>query len=572
MLPVIEEDVAHLQNKAKDINNSALSKLLCRLLALRGIKDAEEAEKFFHPSLSDLHDPFLMKGMEKAVSRVQKAISQREKVMIFGDYDVDGTTAVSVVYSFLIKSFPQLSLCYYIPHRYKEGYGLSNAGIEKAADLGCGLIITLDCGITSIEEAALADQKGIDLIICDHHLPGQDLPNAIAILNPKQEGCEYPFKGLSGCGVGFKLISAIAKKEGLPEETIFQYLDLLAVSIVADIVPIDGENRVLATLGIKRANESPCIPLQKIKEVAKLSKDFSSTDMAFIVAPRINAVGRMDDARKVVCFFLENDPQKAAVLAEDLEQNNEKRRVEDKKITKEALSMLKNDKEAENHKSTVLFRPNWHKGVVGIVASRVLERYYRPTIILTESKGMITGSARSVRGFNIHDALVECASLLEKFGGHFFAAGLTMKPENFLAFKNRFEKVVSESIEEQSLTPEIRIDAELSFSQINQRFFNILRRFEPFGPSNWQPVFISKNVKDYNGNSRIVKMEHVRFVLKQNGIGQALTGIGFNLADKFPIVSSGKPFDVAYYLDENEWRGSKTIQLRVLDIRRSKSI
>ncbi|HET8573779.1 MAG TPA: single-stranded-DNA-specific exonuclease RecJ [Edaphocola sp.] len=541
-----------------------INKALCRLLALRMISNYECARDFFRPELSQLHDPFLMKGMAEAVKRIQKAIRQHEKVMIYGDYDVDGTTSVAVVYAFLKSNFPQLPLCYYIPHRYREGYGVSAAGIEKAANTGCGLIITLDCGIKSVEKAALAAQKGIDMIICDHHLPGDELPNASAILNPKQKDCPYPYKELSGCGIGYKLISAIARMEKLSQETVTQYLDLVATSIAADIVPMDGENRILAYYGLKRANELPCVSLQKIKEVAGLKKEFTISDLVFLVAPRINAAGRMDDAGKAVSLFIEDNPEKALEKALDLQQDNSNRKDEDRKMTEEALRMLQ-DNDTRSNRSTVLFQPHWHKGVVGIVASRVQDSYYRPTIILTESNGMITGSARSVRAFNIHDALVKCESLLENFGGHFFAAGMTLKPENLEAFKEAFEQAVRDSIQEESLYPEIQIEAELSLKDIQPSFFNILKQFEPFGPTNLPPVFISRRVINVQGKSRIVKDNHIRFVVRQDGT--SITGIGFGLAEKFPVVDSGDPFDIVYRITENEWQGTVSLQLQVLDVR-----
>lgn len=542
-----------------------INKALCHLLTLRKVSSYDEAKDFFRPDLSQLHDPFLMKGMAEAVKRIQEAIKHHEKVMIYGDYDVDGTTSVAVVYAFLKNNFPQLPLCYYIPHRYREGYGVSVAGIEEAAKSGCGLIITLDCGIKSIDKTALAAQKGIDMIICDHHLPGDDLPKAHAVLNPKQKDCPYPYKELSGCGIGYKLISAIAQAEHLPQESMVQYLDIVATSIAADIVPIDGENRILAYYGLKRANEQPCVSLQKIKEAAGLKKAFTISDLVFLVAPRINAAGRMDDGCKAVSLFIENDPAKALEKALDLQQDNANRKDEDRKMTEEALKMLESN-EYQDNKSTVLFQPHWHKGVVGIVASRVQDAYYRPTIILTESNGMITGSARSVRAFNIHDALVKCESLLENFGGHFFAAGMTLKPENLDAFKNAFEQTVRDSIGEESLYPEIQIDAELSLKDIQSSFFNILQQFEPFGPANLPPVFISRGVKNVQGKSKIVKDNHIRFVVQQQ-TGASITGIGFGLAEKFPIVASGEPFDIVYRIAENEWQGTKSLQLQVIDIR-----
>lgn len=542
---------------------------LCRILALRGVTNYQTAKDFFRPSLNHLHDPFLMKGMQEAVSRIQKSITDGEKIMIYGDYDVDGTTSVAVVYLFLKRNFPGADLIYYVPHRYREGYGVSTQGVQTAASLNCKLIITLDCGIKSSEKVKLAKELGIDMIICDHHLPGDDLPNAVAILNPKQNDCFYPYKELSGCGIGFKLISALAQNTNLTVETAYEYLDLVATSIAADIVPIDGENRVLAFFGLKNANNSPCVALQKMKEIAQLKKDFTISDLVFLVAPRINAAGRMDDARKAISFFVEDDDQLSIEKAKELHLDNTHRKEEDQKMTTEALALLEKEDPEHKRKSTMLFQPHWHKGVVGIVASRILEQYYRPTIILTESNGKITGSARSVKGFNIHDALHECASLLENFGGHFFAAGMTLSPENLPAFKEKFEQVVGDTISEESLFPEIQIDAEIYLKDITVSFNKIIQQFEPFGPTNLQPVFISKKVRDKNGACRIVKEDHIRFVVEQENMPGSITGIGFGLSEKFPIIQSGEPFDLVYHIAENEWQGNKSLQIKVLDIKLS---
>lgn len=560
LLPVDETRTNHIREAIK------IHPALCRLLVLRGIHHYHSAKDFFRPSLTHLHDPFLMKGMAKAVNRIKEAVRKREKIMIYGDYDVDGTTSVAVVYLFLKKNFPELPLVYYVPHRYREGYGVSTQGIEKAKELNCALIITLDCGIKSVDKAAFAKEQGIDMIICDHHTPGATLPDVVAILNPKQKDCPYPYKELSGCGIGYKLITAIAHEEKLSVDQVICYLDLVATSIAADIVPIDGENRVLAYFGLKKANQSPCVALQKIKEIAQLEKNFTISDLVFLVAPRINAAGRMDDARKAISFFVEEDELAAMEKAKELHEDNANRKAEDQKMTTEALAMLQEEDPKLRRKSTLLFQPYWHKGVVGIVASRVIEHYYRPTIILTESNGKITGSARSVRDFNIHDALQECAPLLESFGGHFFAAGMTLLPENLPAFKERFEQIVSATIPESSRYPEIRIDAEIQLRDITPAFFNILCQFEPFGPGNMQPVFLSKNVFNKNGFSRIVKEAHIRFVICQEDQA-TISGIGFGLAEKFAIVQSGKPFDIVYKITENEWQGKKNLQLIVLDIR-----
>lgn len=561
-LKQVDEHVVGAIEKALNIH-----RVICRLLAIRGITDFDNAKSFFRPSLADLWDPFLMKGMRRAVDRIGQAAARGEKVMIYGDYDVDGTTAVAVVYSFLCKNYPELPVRFYVPHRYREGYGVSSEGIDTAAAEGVSLMITLDCGIKSADKIAYAASKGIDVIICDHHTPDEDhLPEAVAILNPKQAGCSYPFKELSGCGIGFKLISALALERGLPDEATRMYLDLVATSIAADIVPMDGENRVLAYYGMLRANENPCLALRTIKEIAGMNRSLTIADLVFVVAPRINAAGRMDDARKAIELFIEEDPVKSRELAEVLHSDNFDRKEVDKSMTDEALGILQQDGELAVSRSTVLFQPHWHKGVVGIVASRLIDHYYRPTIVLTESNGKVTGSARSVNGFNIYEAIHRCGDLLENYGGHFFAAGMTLVPENLPAFRRRFEQVVSETIGPESLQPETVIDAEVQLKDITPGFFNIIRQFEPFGPTNLRPVFLSRGVTDYRGYSRVVKEMHIRFVVTQND-GTTMSGIGFGMADRFGVVSSGRPFDIVYTIDENEWNGSKSLQMKVIDIR-----
>lgn len=566
--------------KLKQVDETAAARIeedlrihpaLCRLLALRGIRDYDSAKAFFRPSLSHLADPFLMKGMLTAVARIEKAIKQGEKIIIYGDYDVDGTTAVSVVYSFLKKNNPGIDIAYYVPHRYREGYGISTAGIDFAAAEGIRLMITLDCGIKSADKIAYAATKGIEIIICDHHTPDEtQLPEAVAILNPKQSDCPYPYKELSGCGIGYKLICALAGRAGLPGEATERYLDLVSTSIAADIVPMDGENRVLAYYGMLRANEKPCLALQTIKEIAGMSRSFTISDLVFIVAPRINAAGRMDDARKAIELFIEEDPQRSRELAEILHADNFDRKEVDKSMTDEALDILQQDVAAAGNRSTVLFRPHWHKGVVGIVASRLIDHYYRPTIVLTESNGKVTGSARSVTGFNIYEAIHQCGDLLENYGGHYFAAGMTLERANLEAFSLRFEQVVSETILPASLKPEIEIDVETRLKDITPGFYNIVRQFEPFGPTNLRPVFLSRGVTDHKGYSRVVKEMHIRFVVCQ-GPDCVLSGIGFGMADKFGVVASGQPFDILYTVDENEWNGNKSIQMKVIDIRPSES-
>ncbi len=548
---------------------------ICRLLVQRGITSFEEARAFFRPELSMLHNPFLMKDMDKATNRVITAFQNKDKIMVFGDYDVDGTTAVAAVYSFLKKNYPEnlgdTHCQYYIPHRYTEGYGISFQGIDKAVADGCKLMIALDCGIKAVEKIKYANDNGIDVIVCDHHTPGNELPAAYAILNPKQADCNYPYKELSGCGIGYKLICAIAETMDLPNDVVETYLDLVATSIAADIVPINGENRILAHFGVIKANTAPCNALIAIKKIAALQRDFTISDLVFIIAPRINAAGRMDDASKVVALLTEDDEKRAFELASAIQIDNTERKEVDKSMSDEALAIIAENENGSPKYSNVLFRAHWHKGVVGIVASRVIEHYYRPTIVLTESNGKITGSARSVAGFNVYEAIYACSDLLESFGGHFFAAGLTMLPENLDAFQNKFEETVKSTISPQSLVPELEIDAEINFEDITPTFYKIIKQFEPFGPTNLNPVFITKNVINKNGMSKIVKEMHIRFVIAQSG-GYAFVGIGFGMADKFDIVASGKPFDIVYTIDENEWNGQKSLQLKVLDIREVSNI
>lgn len=553
-----EQEVEHLHDVL------GINPVLCKLLALRGIKDYDAAKSFFRMSLEHLHDPFLMLGMTEAVSRITEAIEWHEKIIVYGDYDVDGTTAVATVYSFLRNQYKG-DLAYYIPHREREGYGVSKAGIDYAHEHGYTLMITLDCGIKSVELVKYAKTLGIDVIICDHHTPDDVLPPAYAILNPKQQNCNYPYKELSGCGIGFKLVSALAKKWNLPNEEAYQYLDLVATSIAADIVPIDGENRVLAHFGLKKVNENPSLGIRTLKQLAEAKKELSISDLVFVIGPRVNAAGRMDDARKAVELFIQEDPERIIEMAEALHSDNFDRKEVDKNTTEEALALLQNDTKLQQRKSTVLYQSHWHKGVVGIVASRLLDHYYRPTIVLTHSNEKVTGSARSVVGFNIYDAIHECRDLLENYGGHFYAAGMTMHPDNVGAFVQRFEEVVSGSIPPHLLVPEIEIDAEIKLAEIKQPFYNILKQFEPFGPANMRPVFITRRVYDFRGNSRVVKEQHLRIVVHQHA-GITVDGIGFGMADKFPIVANG-PFDVVYTLDENEYNGRTSLQMRIIDIK-----
>lgn len=537
---------------------------LCSMLAQRGITDFDSAKFYFRPELSHLHDPLLMKDMQQAVQRITDAIEWHERILVYGDYDVDGTTSVSVVYSFLRNQY-EGDLGYYIPHRYREGYGVSKAGIDYAKEHGYTLMITLDCGIKSYDLIKYAQSLGIDVIVCDHHTPDKQIPPAVAILNPKQHDCNYPYKELSGCGIGFKLISALANKWGLPDESYLQYLDLVATSIAADIVPIDGENRVLAFYGLKKVNENPSLGIKTLMELSEVKKAMTISDLVFVIGPRVNAAGRMDDAKKAVELFTETDPGKAYEHAEALKSDNEDRREVDKSTTEEALALIQGDEKSSQKKSTVLYQEHWHKGVVGIVASRLIDHFYRPTIILTKSNDKVSGSARSVMGFNIYEAIHECRDLLDNYGGHFYAAGMTMDPNNVEAFINRFEEVVAESITPDLLVPEIEIDAELKLTDITQSFYNILKQYAPFGPANMRPVFMTRHVFDYKGYSKVVKDMHIKFCVHQHG-GFVMDGIGFGMVDKFDIVSSG-PFDIVYTIHENEYRGNVNLQMRVIDIR-----
>ncbi len=557
----IESDkVDHLQKELK-INST-----LCRLLVGRGITTFSEAKLFFRPTLEHLHNPFLMKDMERAVNRIEKALRNEEHILVYGDYDVDGTTSVALIYSFLSEFYNRVG--YYVPHRYKEGYGISKQGIDYAHEKGYKLIIALDCGIKAVEKIKYANGLGIDFIICDHHLPGDELPPAYAVLDPKRNDCSYPYKELSGCGIGFKLIQAFAQNNDIPFGIVEKYLDLVAVSIASDIVPITGENRVLAYYGVKRINENPRKGIKSLIETSKLKKDLTISDIVFMLGPRINAAGRMDDARNAVKLLISETHEHAEANAEFLNQKNSERKQVDKDITAEALEMINRDPGLQNRKTTVLAQPHWHKGVIGIVASRLIETYYRPTIVFTETNGTMTGSARSVKGFNIHDAIKECGDLLEQFGGHMFAAGLSLKKENFETFQNRFEEVVSATITEESLIPEVNIDAELNFADINEKFFNIVRQFAPFGPGNMKPVFVSKAVRD-RGYSRVVGDEHLKLDLTQDE-GRNCRGIAFgmgDLADKIFHTGTEKRFDICYTLEENEWNGIRNIELNVKDIK-----
>lgn len=537
---------------------------ICTVLAGRGIDNFEKAKNYFRPKLTDLHDPWLMKDMDKAVNRIITAFAQKEKILVFGDYDVDGTTSVACMFRFLCKIYDPGMLDFYIPHRYREGYGISKAGIDFATENDFSLVISLDCGIKSADLIAEAKRRNIDFIVCDHHLPDSILPDAVAILNPKQADCNYPYKELCGCGVGFKLITALAGHFSIEEEHFYSYLDLLATAIAADIVPMTGENRILTWFGLEKINSNPNPGIKALIQLNNLQKKLSINNVVFVIAPRINAAGRMDDARKAVQLFIEDDPDKALALAEILHSDNADRKEADSSITVEALEIIRADPKGDQHKTTVVFKEHWHKGVVGIVASRLIETYFRPTVVLTRSGDVLTGSARSVPGFNLYEAVHACREYLLGYGGHFAAAGLSLLPENLAAFTQLFESVVSDSIEDHLLVPEIVVDATLQFRELTPSFYQIICQMEPFGPDNLRPVFIARNLLD-RGYSKIVKELHIRFVLSQGN--HSFTGIGFNLAQKFALLKG--PVDLVFTIDENEWNGNTSLQLKVIDLRRS---
>lgn len=538
--------------------------ILCELLVQRGITDFDAAKQFFRPSLDHLHDPWLMKDMRKAVDRINTAFKHNEKILVFGDYDVDGTTSVATLYQFLKQLAPNID--YYIPHRYKEGYGISKIGIDFAKEHGFSLIISVDCGIKSTDLITYAASMGIDFVICDHHLPDDVLPPAVAILNAKQVDCTYPYKELCGCGVVFKLITALAQEHHLPAESYLQYLDLVATAIAADIVPITDENRTLAFFGVQKVNENPSPGLKALMELAKQTGPMRITNLVFAVAPRINAAGRMDDAKKAVQLFVEQDYEKALALGSILQQDNLDRREADTTITEEALEQIEQDPSHTKRKSSVVFQAHWHKGVVGIVASRLIEKHYKPTIVLTQSGDVITGSARSVNGFNLYEALHACREHLLGYGGHFAAAGMTMAVDALEGFKIAFEKAVAERITEEQLTPEITINAALPLDDISIQFYQIIAQMEPFGPENMRPVFIAKGVYD-SGYTKLVKDLHISFNVTQGKTN--VRGIGYNMPEHIKLIKSGKPFDLVFQLQLNEWQGNQSVQMQVIDVKPS---
>ena len=559
---------------------------LATLLVQRGITNYEEAKTFFRPSLSQLHDPFLMKDMDKAVERVISAINNGEKVLIYGDYDVDGTTAVAVVYTYLKPFFKKKRIEFYIPDRYEEGYGISYKGIDYAADNGFKLVIALDCGIKAVERIEYANAKGVDFIICDHHRAGDVIPDAVAVLDAKRPDCSYPYDELSGCGVGFKLVTALSMKGYGTIEEVYELLDLLAVSIAADIVPITGENRVLAYFGLKQLNKKPRPGIEAILQHANiyrrdedqldedenvLTRELTISDLVFLIGPRINAAGRIAKASDSVRLLLADKKEHAEKLAASINDLNDERREFDNRITEEALGMIADDQELKDAKSTVVFNERWHRGVIGIVASRLTDYYYRPTIVLTRANGLITGSARSIKSFDIYDAIDHCSDLLEHFGGHKYAAGLSMKPENLPEFRRRFEAYVAEHLIDEDFVPELEVDLKIKFADITPKFMRILNQFAPFGPGNMAPVFWTDNVIDAGGSRPVGGHRHLKLTVSQVGDAEQgvapFSGIAFQKGDLFDRIHDGEPFSICYHLEYNTWQGKTNLQLNVKDIK-----
>jgi single-stranded-DNA-specific exonuclease len=559
----VEWELENLAAVAELQESLGIDKVLASLLVKRGINDYEEARNFFRPELKNLHDPYLMQDMAIAVSRINQAITTGEKILIYGDYDVDGTTSVALTFSFFKKLHSEID--FYIPDRYREGYGISTQGIDYAFENGFSLIIALDCGIKSVDKIDYANEKGIDFIICDHHLPGDQLPAAIAVLDPKRSDCNYPYKELSGCGIGFKLIQAYALNYDLPFEQVSSYLDLVAVSIASDIVPITGENRILAWYGLLKLNTDPCKGLLALMNISGRKENLTIMDVVFTIGPRINAAGRIDDAKHSVNLLIADDEAIALEKSQIINTKNTERKEHDSNITEQALAMIDGDPVLISRKTTVVYNADWHKGVIGIVASRLTEKYYRPTIVMTNSNGYAAGSARSVAGFDLYEALCECSDLLIQFGGHKYAAGLTMKTENIPAFQQRFEEVVAASIPEELLVQAINIDAEIELKQIDAKFFRILKQFEPFGPQNMAPVFVSRNVYTY-GAAAIVGSNHLKMCVHQDN-QTYFNCIGFSMGEYLTLINSGAPFDICYTIEENTWKEKKSIQLNIKGIR-----
>lgn len=551
------EEVALLQAALQ------VKETIAYLLNQRGIKTYDEAHTFFRPSLDTLHDPFLMKDMDKAVNRLMEAITKEQRIMVYGDYDVDGTTSVATFYGFLNAFYQNIE--FYIPDRYGEGYGVSQKGIEQAAENKVSLIITLDCGIKANQRVQEANDFGIDMIICDHHNPGEELPPALAVLDPKREDCDYPYKDLSGCGVGFKLLHGYCLRNDISLGKLYDYLDLLAVSIASDIVPITGENRVLTHFGLKKLNQNPRPGLQALINFNKSKKVLTTSGIVFGIGPRINAAGRMAHAGAAVNLLLAKNEEEAVELANIVDIKNDSRRDLDSAITEEAYQMIEANEGDLMSKSTVLFKKDWHKGVIGIVASRCIDKYHRPTVILTEANGKVTGSARSVLGFNVYDAISNCADLLEQYGGHMYAAGVTMDVKNVEAFRLRFEAEVARTITDDQLIPTIGIDTVIFLDEIDQKFYRIVMQMGPFGPQNMLPVFLSENV--HAERAKVLKGDHLKFMVKQEGTEASIDAIGFGLGQYYDMINSGMKFNLVYTIEENEYRGHKSLQLFVKDIK-----
>ncbi len=550
---------------------------LANLLVQRGVTTFDEARVFFRPVLTALHDPFLMRDMDSAIDRISQALARREKILVYGDYDVDGTSAVALVYTFLHKITDQLD--FYIPDRYIEGYGISFQGIDFAFEQGFSLIIALDCGIKAVEKIAYAASKGIDFIICDHHRPGAELPSAIAVLDPKRSDCPYPYKELSGCGIGFKLIQAYAQKYNIPFDDLLQYLDLVVISIASDIVDITGENRILAHFGLKLVNTCPrpgieallkysgVVKREEVNNGFAFNRELTISDLVFLIGPRINAAGRIESGKNSVRLLITQDPREAHRLGVQINNYNKERKDLDTLATQQAIAMIGNSTRLLQARSTVIDHPDWHKGVIGIVASRLTETFYRPTIVFTHSNGLMTGSARSVRDFDIYEAIDACSSYLEHFGGHKFAAGLSLKPENFEAFRKKFEEVVETKLQGVQLVPELEIDSPLPLNHISSRFYNVLKQFAPFGPGNMTPLFLTEGVMD-TGGSKVVGKNHLKLCVVHPDVnGGPFSAIAFQQGEHFFKIDKGIPFNICYHVEENEWNGSVTLQLNIKDVK-----
>lgn len=558
-------EVTKIQELSKKLN---CHPVIANLLLQRGITSSEQAQSFFHPSLNMLHDPFLMKDMDKAVDRLDRAIAQDEKILIYGDYDVDGTTAVSLLYKYLKHHCNSDNLEYYIPDRYTEGYGVSIKGIDYAAENGFSLMLITDCGIKAVEKVKYANSRQVDIIICDHHTPGDTLPEAIAVLDPQRPDCPYPYKWLSGCGVSFKLVQAHSLKHNLPMSELYKLLDLLCVSIASDIVPITGENRILAYFGLQQLNSNPSLGLKTIIKISGIDKEITINDIVFRIGPRINAAGRVESGRKSVELLIADEKFSAAGIASDINTFNDQRKKLDHDITEEAIRHINQSELEPSRKTTVLFNANWHKGVIGIVASRLTESFYRPTIILTESNGLATGSARSVEGFDLYYAISQCSEFLENYGGHKYAAGLTLKIENIEPFKQKFERIVRETIDDEMLTPQINIDAKIKLTDITPDLYHMLQKFAPFGPNNTIPVFMTEKVTNFIGTKRVGRNnEHLKLVVVDDTRAcNDRSGIGFGMGHLYDKVNSDRFFDICYTLQENEFMGKNEIQMMVKDI------